>query len=60
MLKFGGGKVLKLSKLMGALILEGVLQDALDAQDVLEAPTGPAFSIEELEWGRGRRFSFLG
>ena len=32
-----GGKVLKLSKLMGALILAGVVQGALDAQDVLRA-----------------------
>ena len=33
MLKFGG-KVLKLSKLMGALILAGLVQGALDAQVV--------------------------
>ena len=39
MLKFAG-KVPKLGKLMGALILAGVVQVALDAQDVL---TGPAF-----------------
>ncbi len=38
MLKFGG-KVLKLSMLMGALILAGLVQGALDAQDVL-APQG--------------------
>jgi len=44
--------VLKLSKLMGALILAGFLQDAQDAQDVLEAPTGPAFRSQELEVGR--------
>jgi len=37
------GKVLKLSKLMGALILAGLVQGAQDAQDVLKAPTGPAF-----------------
>ena len=36
-------------KLMEALILAGLVQVALDAQDVFEAPTGPAFSIEELE-----------
>ena len=36
--------------LLGALILAGVVQVALDAQDVLEAPTGPAFSIEELDF----------
>ena len=34
MLKLGG-KVLKLSMLMGALILAGLVQVALDAQDVL-------------------------
>ena len=34
MLKFGG-KVLKLSMWMGALILAGLVQVALDAQDVL-------------------------
>ena len=43
MLKFGG-KVTKLGKLMGALILEGLVQVAQDAQDVL---TGGAFSIQE-------------
>ena len=55
--------MLKLSKLMGALILAGLIQLALDAQVVLKAPTGPAFSIEELgvrrlfgaRIGRGRR-----
>ena len=40
MLKLGG-KVLKLSMLMGALILAGLVQGALDAQVVLKAPTGP-------------------
>ena len=42
-------------KLMEALISEGLVQVALDVQDVFEAPTGPAFSIEELgvRWGRG-------
>ena len=50
MLKFGG-KVPKLGKLMGALILAGLVQVALDAQDVL---TGPAFSIQESGlFGRG-------
>ena len=34
MLKFGG-KLPKLGKLTGALILEGLVQVALDAQDVL-------------------------
>ena len=43
MLKFGG-KLPKLGNLTGALILEGLVQVALDAQDVL---TGPAFSIQE-------------
>ena len=38
--------MLKMRKLMGALILAGVVQVALDAQDVL---MGAAFSIEELE-----------
>ena len=37
MLKFGG-KVPKLGKLMGALILAGVVQVALDAQDVFRGP----------------------
>ena len=47
-------------KLIKALILEAIIQVALDAQDVLKAPMGPAFSIEELEGffgvrsGRGR------
>ena len=35
-----GGKVPKLGKLMGAVILAGLVQVALDAQDVL---TGSAF-----------------
>ena len=47
MLKFGG-KVLKMRKLMGALILADLVQVALDAQDVLGPQGEPAFSIEEL------------
>ena len=47
----------KLSMLMKALILEGLVQVVQDVQDVLKAPTGPAFSIEELGvrrlFGRG-------
>ena len=35
---------------IGALILAGLVQVALDARDVLEAPTGPAFRIEELDF----------
>ena len=55
----------KMRKLNKALILVGLIQVALDAQDVSKAPTGPAFSIEELEvrrlfgraeWARGRFF----
>ena len=44
MLKFGG-KVPKLSMWMGALILEGLVQVALDAQDVLTGGHS-AFSIQ--------------
>ena len=56
MLKFGG-KLPKLGKLTGALILAGLVQVALDAQDVL---TGGAFSIQDSGvrtfWARyGRR-----
>ena len=46
MLKFGG-KVPKLGKLMRALILAGLVQVALDAQDVLTGGHS-AFSVEEL------------
>ena len=42
------GNVLKLSMWMGALILAGLVQVALDAQDVLGPQGEPAFSIEEL------------
>ena len=44
---------------MGALILAGLVQGALDAQDVLEAATGPAFSIEELGVRMGARASIF-
>ena len=53
MLKFGGkvpklgGKVLKLSMLMGELILAGLVQVAPDAQDVFGPHRGAAFSIQE-------------
>ena len=38
----------KLGKLMGALILAGVAQVALDVQDVLPPQGGAAFSVEKL------------
>ncbi len=41
-----GGNLPKLGKLMEALILEGVIQVAQEAQDVLRG--GAAFSIQEL------------
>ena len=41
--------MLKLSKLMGALILAVFLQDAQDAQDVLKAPTAAAAAAESIE-----------
>ena len=40
--------MLKMRKLMGALILEGVVQVAQDAQDVFGPHGGAVFSIEEL------------
>ena len=43
-----GGKVLKLSMLMGALILEGFLQDALDAQVVLRGGVAAVAATEQV------------
>ena len=56
MLKFGG-KVLKLSMWIGALILAGLVQGAQDAQDVLGRLWPPAFRIENL--GVRSRFTVL-